>query len=147
MEDTGCYTCVIEEFVKPGEDNESSALLQVEEYPHKFTSQLKGQNVIEKDECTFEIDCEAEDAEVTWYQNGKAISIDDPRVIIVKKGKKRKITIKSCKMSDAGEITVKTNVDSSSADLCVTCEYSYCILSLVNYTLNRLTCLAYSKDL
>ncbi len=121
MEDTGCYTCVLEEFVKPGEDSETSAVMAVEEYPHKFTSQLQGQNVIENDECTFEIDCEAEDAEVTWYQNGKAISVDDPRVTIIKKGKKRKLIIKCTKMSDAGQITVKTNADESSAQLAVTC--------------------------
>ena len=32
------------------------------EYPHTFTSQLKGQNVVEHDRCEFEIDVEAPDA-------------------------------------------------------------------------------------
>ena len=36
----------------------------MEEYPHKFTSKLKGQKVIEHDRCEFEIDVEADDAEV-----------------------------------------------------------------------------------
>ena len=49
------------------------------EYPHKFTSKLKGQNVVEHDQCEFEIDVEASDAEVTWCLNGKPIQADDSR--------------------------------------------------------------------
>ena len=49
------------------------------EYPHKFTSKLKGQSVVEHDKCEFEIDVEAEDAEVTWCLNGKPIQADDSR--------------------------------------------------------------------
>ena len=49
------------------------------EYPHKFTCKLKGQSVVEHDKCEFEIDVEAEDAEVTWCHNGKPIQADDSR--------------------------------------------------------------------
>ena len=38
------------------------------EYPHTFTSQLKGQNVVEHDRCEFEIDVEADDADVSWSE-------------------------------------------------------------------------------
>jgi hypothetical protein len=92
------------------------------EYPHTFTSQLKGQNVVENDECAFEIDVEAEDAEVTWYHNGKLISADDSRVTIIIKGKKRKLLIKCAQLQDAGQITVKTNTQESSSSLRVTCK-------------------------
>ena len=51
------------------------------EYPHKFTSKLKGQSVIEHDKCEFEIDVEASDAEVTWCHNGKPIQADDARYV------------------------------------------------------------------
>jgi hypothetical protein len=43
------------------------------EYPHSFTSQLKGQTVVEHDRAEFHIDVEAEDADVTWYRDGKKI--------------------------------------------------------------------------
>ena len=49
------------------------------EYPHKFTSKLKGQSVVEHDKCEFEIDVEASDADVTWCHNGKPIQADDTR--------------------------------------------------------------------
>ena len=47
-----------------GEDACTDCELVMEEYPHKFTSKLKGQKVIEHDRCEFEIDVEADDAEV-----------------------------------------------------------------------------------
>ena len=53
------------------------------EYPHKFTSKLKGQSVVEHDKCEFEIDVEAEDAEVTWCLNGKPIQADGERYFLV----------------------------------------------------------------
>ena len=47
-----------------GEEACTDCELVMEEYPHKFTSKLKGQKVIEHDRCEFEIDVEADDAEV-----------------------------------------------------------------------------------
>ena len=44
------------------------------EYPHTFTSKLKGQTVVEHDRAEFEINVEASDAEVTWYRDGKKIN-------------------------------------------------------------------------
>ena len=83
--------------------------------------------MVEHDQCVFEIDCEAEDAEVTWYHNGKAIIIKETEVttsrfVIIKEGKKRKLIIKDTLMADAGDITVKTNKDSSSCKLKVACK-------------------------
>ena len=52
------------------------------EYPHTFTSQLKGQTVVEHDRAEFEIDVEAEDAEVTWYRDGKKIIPEQVRKMI-----------------------------------------------------------------
>ena len=87
------------------------------EYPHSFTSQLKGQNVVEHDRCEFEIDVEADDAEVSWFRDGKKINPEDGRVEIVVEGKKRKLIFKDTHLEDAGEITCKTNRDSSSCIL------------------------------
>eukprot|EP00096_Caligus_rogercresseyi_P014915 TRINITY_DN737_c0_g1_i1.p2 TRINITY_DN737_c0_g1~~TRINITY_DN737_c0_g1_i1.p2 ORF type:complete len:893 (-),score=284.60 TRINITY_DN737_c0_g1_i1:6951-9629(-) len=116
ISDTGTYTCKIEEFAKEGE-GETSCEVSVGEFPHKFTSELKGKNVIEDDQAVFQIDVENDDAEVTWLKDGVPIVPDGKRIQIVKEGKKRKLIINKCKMEDAGNITVQTNADSSSADL------------------------------
>ena len=84
---------------------------------------MKGQNVVEHDRCEFEIDVEAADAEVSWYRDGKKINVEDGRVEIVVEGKKRKLVFKDTHLEDAGEITCKTNRDSSSCVLKVACEY------------------------
>ncbi|XP_023324296.1 twitchin isoform X2 [Eurytemora carolleeae] len=115
MDDTGTYSCEIMEFVKNGEKDQTDCWLQVEEYPHTFTSKLKGQTAVEHDRVEFEIDVEATDAEVTWFRNGKKITPDqDGRIEIVVEGKKRKLVIKDAHLEDAGEITCATNRDSSS---------------------------------
>ena len=80
--------------------------------------------MVEHQECEFEIDVEAEDADVSWYHDGKKISGDDKRVQIVTEGKKRKLIIKDTLLTDAGDIQVKTNTDESKAKLRVACKYS-----------------------
>lgn len=117
LDDTGTYSVEITEFVKNGEKDQTDCWLEVEEYPHTFTSQLKGQSVVEHDRCEFEIDVEADDAEVSWYRDGKKINPEDGRVEIVVEGKKRKLIFKDTHLEDAGEITCKTNRDSSSCTL------------------------------
>ena len=94
------------------------------EYPHTFTSSLKGQDVVENDRCEFEIDVEADDAEVIWYHNGEIIDVKSGRFEIIKKGKKRKLVLKCASLIDSGEICVKTNTQSSSCQLNVKCENS-----------------------
>lgn len=92
-------------------------LCHVPEHPDKFTSKLKSKSVVEHQEAAFEIDVEVEDADVTWYQNGKRINPDDKRVNVVVDGLKRKLVIKDTLLSDAGEIQARTNKDESSAKL------------------------------
>ncbi|QQP35500.1 Uncharacterized protein FKW44_023747, partial [Caligus rogercresseyi] len=53
-------------------------------FPHKFTSELKGKNVIEDDQAVFQIDVENDDAEVTWLKDGVPIVPDGKRIQIVK---------------------------------------------------------------
>ena len=54
---------------------------------------------------------------MSWYQNGKKLNPDDKRVIVVSEGKKRKLIIKDTLLSDAGEITAKTNSDEAGCKL------------------------------
>jgi len=116
LEDAGRYTCKIEEFGKPGED-ECTCDLTVGEFPHKFTNGLTGKDCVEDDKCEFKIEVEEDDAEVKWFKDGVEIIPDGKRVVIVKEGKKRKLVINGVKMEDAGQITAKTNADESTAPL------------------------------
>ena len=54
------------------------------EYPHTFTSQLKGQTAVEHDRVEFEIDVEAADADVSWFRDGKKIIPEQVNNISVK---------------------------------------------------------------
>ena len=60
--------------------------------------------------------------QVSWYHNGVKIVPDDKRVSIVTEGKKRKLVIKDTLLADSGEISVRTNVDKSAANLKVACK-------------------------
>ena len=51
------------------------------------------------------------------YRDGKKITVEEGRVEIVVEGKKRKLIFKDTHLEDAGEITCKTNRDSSSCVL------------------------------
>ena len=90
--------------------------------------------MVEHDRCEFEIDCEADDAEVSWYRDGKKINPDDGRVEIVVEGKKRKLVFKDTFLEDAGEITCKTNKDSSSCILKVARKLCLLLISLICLT-------------
>ena len=122
LEDKGIYSCEIKEFVKQDEDFATDCVLEMEEFPHKFSGKLKGQTVVEHDKCEFEIDVEAEDASVIWYQNGQRIYPDEKRIVLVEEGKKRKLIIKDTLLADAGEISVRTNTDKATTELKVACK-------------------------
>lgn len=49
--------------------------------------------------------------------NGKKINPDDKRFSVVSDGKKRKLVVKDTLLTDAGDVTVRTNKDESSAKL------------------------------
>ena len=51
------------------------------EFPHKFTSELKGKDCVEDDHCVFSIDVEEEDAEVEWLKDGVPIIPDGKRYV------------------------------------------------------------------
>merc|ERR1711860_130187 len=81
-----------------------------------------GQDVVENDNCEFEIDVEADDADFTWCLNGQPIDLNSGRFEIIKIGKKRKLVLKCASLADSGDITVKTNTEQSSCQLNVQCE-------------------------
>ena len=54
---------------------------------------------------------------MAWFIGGKKINPDDKRFQVVVKDTVRKLVIKDTLLGDAGEITAKTNVDSTSGKL------------------------------
>lgn len=103
LEDSGTYTCRIDEFGKEGENEtscdvhiggkliqvlkaifsafSSQLLLTFLEFPHKFASELKGMECVEDDHCKFEIEVDEDDAEVTWFKDGVEIIPDGKRLV------------------------------------------------------------------
>lgn len=95
------------------------------DYPYKFTKLLRSQQNVEKDTVT--LACELDDpaGDVTWLKDGKEIKPDSKDVQIVKDGKKRKLIIKSAKLSDAGQYACVTNADKTQAELTVNKENKF----------------------
>ena len=75
---------------------------------------------------------EAEDADVSWFIGGKKVNPDDKRFQVVVKDLVRKLVIKDTHLADAGEITAKTNVDSTSGKLRVARKFTKFIDNPVN---------------
>lgn len=116
LEDSGKYTCKIEEFAKEGE-GETTCDVTIGEFPHKFTNKLESQNCVEDDKVEFKLEVEEDDADVKWFKDGVEIIPDGKRIQIIKEGKKRRLVINGAKIEDAGKITAKTNADETSCDL------------------------------
>lgn len=117
MDDSSYYSAQIMEFMKNGEDDQTNCWFEVEEYPHTFTSKLKKKNVVEHDAVEYDINTEAEDAEVTWYMGNKKVVPDGTRIQVEVEGKKRRLIINDVQLRDAGEISCKTNKDKSASSL------------------------------
>jgi len=116
LADSGDYKCVIQDFGKEGE-NETNCKVEISEFQHAFTSQLKGKQVVEDETAVFELGVEEDDAPVKWFKDGVEIVPDGKRIQIISEGKKRKLVIKNCKLEDSGMISAKTTGDEVSAPL------------------------------
>lgn len=81
LSDSGEYKCVIQDFGKEGE-NETKCNVQIEEFAHKFTGELKGKKVVEDETAVFEIGVEEDDSEVKWFKDGVEIIPDGKRLLL-----------------------------------------------------------------
>ncbi|KAH8384331.1 hypothetical protein KR093_001928, partial [Drosophila rubida] len=113
LEDTGKYRCQLDK-----QQDKTECALNVVEYPYKFVKVLKSQQCIEKDTVT--LACEIDDAQgdVQWFRNDEEIK-PDKRMQIIKDGRKRKLVIKDCKVTDAGQFKCTTNADKTDAEIII----------------------------
>lgn len=120
LKDSGPYSCRIEK--QP--DTRTDTAVNIIEYPYKFVKQLKYQQLVEKD--TLTLLCELDDAlgEVQWFKDGKEIT-KDKRINITKDGRKRKLVIKDCKVTDQGMYSCTSNADKTEAEILVNCKYHF----------------------
>lgn len=118
LEDSGQYRCQLDK-----QPDKTECALKVVEYPYKFVKVLKSQQCIEKD--TITLACEIDDAQgdVQWFRNDEEIK-PDKRIQVIKDGRKRKLVIKDCKVTDAGQFKCTTNADKTDAEIIINCNYS-----------------------
>lgn len=111
--DEGKYACHIEK-----QPDTTETVIMLSEFLYKFTKILKSARLIEKD--TLTLACELNDArgDVKWFKGEEEIQTDK-RIDIVKDGRKRKITIKDAKVSDAGQYSCVSNADKTLAEITV----------------------------
>lgn len=116
LEDTGQYRCQLDK-----QPDKTEVAVKIVEYPYKFVKVLKSLQCIEKDNVT--LACEIDDAtgEVQWWRGDDEIK-GDKRMQIVKDGRKRKLIIKDCKVSDAGQFRCTTNADKTEAEIIINCK-------------------------
>lgn len=116
LEDSGQYRCQLDK-----QPDKTETALKIVEYPYKFVKVLKSQQCIEKDTVT--LSCEIDDAqgEVQWFRNNEEIK-PDKRMQVIKEGRKRKLVIKDCKVTDAGQFKCTTNADKTEAEIIINCK-------------------------
>lgn len=126
IEDSGLYRCQLDK-----QSDKTECNLKVVEYPYKFVKVLKSQQCVEKDTVT--LACEIDDArgEVQWYRNDEEIKADK-RIQIIKDGRKRKLVIKDCKVTDAGHFKCTTNADKTDAEIIINCKFVLLLKKMYN---------------
>ncbi|XP_042100227.1 obscurin-like protein 1 isoform X1 [Ovis aries] len=92
-------------------------LVSVEEPPLvKLVSELTPLTVHEGDDATFRCEVSPPDADITWLRNGVVIT-PGPQLETTQNGSSRTLTVRSCRLEDAGTVTARAGGTSTSARL------------------------------
>ncbi|XP_017914429.1 PREDICTED: obscurin-like protein 1 isoform X4 [Capra hircus] len=110
----GLYTCQCG--AAPGAPS-LSFTVQVAEPPLvKLVSELTPLTVHEGDDATFRCEVSPPDADITWLRNGVVIT-PGPQLEMTQNGSSRTLTVRSCRLEDAGTVTARAGGTSTSARL------------------------------
>ncbi|XP_044793800.2 obscurin-like protein 1 isoform X4 [Bubalus bubalis] len=92
-------------------------LVSVEEPPLvKLVSELMPLTVHEGDDATFRCEVSPPDADITWLRNGVVVT-PGPQLEMTQNGSSRMLTVRSCRLEDAGTVTARAGGTSTSARL------------------------------
>lgn len=111
VHDEGEYTCILR-------DDACTAEVTVVELPPEIISRLQSQKVCKGNKATFEIELTKGDALVRWFKDGKEIQFSN-RIQLTIDGKKQKLKIYDCELSDSGEYSCEVGSDKCCATLSV----------------------------
>uniref|UniRef100_A0A4W2CND8 Obscurin-like protein 1 n=1 Tax=Bos indicus x Bos taurus TaxID=30522 RepID=A0A4W2CND8_BOBOX len=110
----GLYTCQCG--AAPGAPS-LSFTVQVAEPPLvKLISELTPLTVHEGDDATFRCEVSPPDADITWLRNGVVVT-PGPQLEMTQNGSSRTLTVRSCRLEDAGTVTARAGGTSTSARL------------------------------
>lgn len=112
VNDSGPYSCRVK-------DQVTESTVTVLEATPEFLRKLQDIEVKEGQQAILEVEITSESADVTWYKDGEKVPDDKDRVIFVKKGKMRKLIIRSASVHDEGEYTCVLADQECTADLSV----------------------------
>lgn len=92
-------------------------LVSVEEPPPvKLVSELTPLTVHEGDDATFRCEVSPPEADVTWLRNG-AVVTPGPQLQVAQSGSSRSLTVRGCRLEDAGTVTARAGATTTSARL------------------------------
>ncbi|XP_063101766.1 obscurin-like protein 1 isoform X8 [Cavia porcellus] len=110
----GLYTCQCG--MAPGAPSLSFTVQVAELPPVKLVSELTPLTVHEGDDATFRCEVSPPDADITWLRNG-AIVTPGPQLEVAQNGSSRTLTVRGCRLEDAGTVTAQAGSTASSARL------------------------------
>lgn len=82
----------------------------------KLVSELMPLTVHEGDDATFRCEVSPPDADITWLRNGVVIT-PGPQLETTQNGSSRTLTVRSCRLEDAGTVTARAGGTFTSARL------------------------------
>ncbi|XP_013375242.1 PREDICTED: obscurin-like protein 1 isoform X2 [Chinchilla lanigera] len=110
----GLYTCQCG--ATSGAPSLSFTVQVAEPPPVKLVSELTPLTVHEGDDATFRCEVSPPDADVTWLRNG-AVVTPGPQLEVAQNGSSRTLTVRSCRLEDAGTVTARAGSTATSARL------------------------------
>ncbi|XP_026742216.1 titin-like isoform X12 [Trichoplusia ni] len=111
VHDEGEYTCKLR-------DDSCTAEVTVVELPPEIISRLQDQKVNKGSKATFEIELTKGDALVQWFKDGSEIQFSN-HIQLTIDGKKQKLKIYDCELSDEGTYACEVGNDKCTANLIV----------------------------
>ncbi|XP_008257150.2 obscurin-like protein 1 isoform X2 [Oryctolagus cuniculus] len=111
---TGLYTCQCG--AEPGAPSLSFTVQVAEPPPVKLVSELTPLTVHEGDDATFRCEVSPPEADITWLRNG-AVVTPGPQLQVAQSGSSRSLTVRGCRLEDAGTVTARAGATTTSARL------------------------------